>query len=129
MKKFLSQLVDFDMTLYEVHDENHDPVKNITDFWTKYDIKSFREYMLELLTVYNGNPDHAKLLFNTDQMHEFIIALLRMYMAYHMVSNRNMDLAEIDYSVLANSTNNQQELAMGKKIFDVFKQFPKTNNK
>lgn len=129
MKKFLSQLVDFDMTLYEVHDENHDPVQNITDFWTKYDIKSFREYMLELLTVYNGNPDHAKLLFNTDQMHEFIIALLRMYMAYHMVHIRDLDLAEIDYSVLANSNNNQQELAIGKKIFDVFKQFPKTNNK
>ncbi|MNT45829.1 hypothetical protein D3C72_1824320 [compost metagenome] len=85
--------------------------------------------MLELLTVYNGNPDQAKLLFNTDQMHEFIIALLRIYMAYHMVYNRNMDLAEIDYSILVKSINNQQELAMGKKIFDVFKQFPKTNNK
>lgn len=120
MKKFLTQLVDFDMTLYEVHDENYDPVKDIVDFWNKYDIKNFRAYMLELLIVYNGNPENSKLLFNTTQMQEFIIALVRMCMAYYIVPDRNIGLEKISIGLLGKSSTNDQELMLSKRIHDLF---------
>lgn len=41
MKKFLTQLVDFDLTLYEVHDKNYDLVKIIMDFLEQVRYQNF----------------------------------------------------------------------------------------
>lgn len=129
MKKFLTQLVDFDLTLYEVHDKNYDPVNSIMDFWSTYDIKSFRDHTQELLIVYNGNPENNKLQFDVERMQEFIIALTKLCMAYHIAHDSNIDLGEIDTSKFVKCKITQHELEISKNIYDFFNRNHKTDHK
>lgn len=129
MKKFLTQLVDFDLTLYEVHDKNYDPVNSIMDFWSRYDIKSFRDHTQELLIVYNGNPENDKLQFGVDCMQEFIIALAKLCMAYYIAHDSNIDLGKVDTSKFMKCKMTEHELEISKNIYDFFNRNHKTGNK
>lgn len=120
MKEFLNKLTALDLIFYEVHKEDYDPIKDIRAFWNAYDISTCNEYFIALFTVYSGNPLDKEPLFDADQMFDFMVALMRMYTAYHMAHYRNIDLEKVTISAYDNSKITAEELKIGEKMYRFF---------
>lgn len=85
--------------------------------------------MQELLVVFKGNPENDKLQFGVNRMQEFIIALARLCMAYHIAHDSNIDLGKVDTSKFVKCKITQHELEISKNIFDFFNRNHKTASK
>src|SRR5690606_6558283 len=96
MTNFSTKLLALDLAFYQVHNEGYDPVDDIKNFWDKYDIKSCQDLIFFLFLIQNENPGNEKLIYTSDQIQEFLMAVLYLIRGYFEAHNRKVDLREID---------------------------------
>ena len=113
MKELFKKLVAFDMAMYEIHHLEYDPVVCIKDFWTRYDMDSCRNHIVELMTIYFDRERGVNPTI-------FSIALFRMIMAYFLIHYKKINLSELEISFLRSNRFIACELESSKEIYDFF---------
>ena len=114
MKSKCNYILALERTLYDVHESDYDPLKDIEAFWKQYSIGLIRDNLIEL---------QSKL--NSDQLSEFSIDLLRALAAYLTTHLSNLDLAPLSISEVFKTS--KQELKATKEIFDFFNRISQSN--
>lgn len=117
MKAIYEDLLHFDRPFYEIHEDNYDPLKTISNFWNSYPLVTIREflYALDLKCKTLGAATENKL--EAVQQTLFLADILRALMAYFLTHSRQIDTGSIK---LATLEANMEELQLTKKINDFF---------
>ncbi|QRY59773.1 hypothetical protein [Sphingobacterium siyangense] len=114
MKPKCNYILPFERTLYDVHESDYDPLKDIEAFWKQYSIGMIRDNLIEL---------QSKL--NSEQFSEFLLDLLRALIAYLTAHLSHLDLAPLSLSEVFETS--KEELKTSKEISDFFQRVPQTN--
>lgn len=122
MKELFKKLVAIDMAMYEIHHLEYDPIVCIKDFWSRYDMDSCRNHLVELLTIYFDRERIANPRISATDVQNFSVALFRMVMAYFLIHYKEINLNEIEISFLKSNRFIACELESSKEIYDFFYQ-------
>jgi len=118
---FVRYLAELDKNFfYNIHDKQYDPIKNILELWTSYDMDSIRTYIEDQISVYMGNPLNKEFKYNTEEMCEFTKALVKLLMSYFISHIRKLDLQDIDFLKLDNYITHERGLRISKEMYNFF---------
>jgi len=115
MKANYSRLLSFDRTLYDIHQPEYNPLKEIKAFWKHYPIGQIRDNIIALQSK----------KVNSDLLSEFSIDLLRTLAAYLTAHVSNLDLTPLSLSEVFETS--KEELKATKEIFDFFQRVSQSN--
>lgn len=114
MKPKCNYILVLERTLYDVHQSDYYPLKNIEAFWKQYPIGVIRDHIIELQST-----------VNSDQLSGFSIDLLRALAAYLTAHINKLDLSQI--ALLNEMETNKNELKVTKEISDFFNRIFQSN--
>ncbi|WP_333863604.1 hypothetical protein [Sphingobacterium sp.] len=120
MNQKYSNLIALDLALYEIHDAGYDPVQKITDFWEKYDLISIQR-TIDLLLRNHTDTNYMNEIYVVSHKQVFTADLFRLVVAYFMAHTNAIAIDNIDISDAETTQVTRQELAMTKRIHDIFK--------
>ncbi len=111
-----------DLAMYEIHHLDYDPVACVKDFWTRYDMDSCRNHLVELLTIYFDRERGVNPTISAADIQSFSVALFRMVMGYFLIHYKKINLTGVEISFLRSNRFIACELESSKEIFDFFYQ-------
>lgn len=120
MNQKYRNLIALDLALYEIHDEGYDPVQKIEEFWVKYDLITIQR-TLDLLLKNHTDTNYMNEIYVVSHKHVFTADLFRLVVAYFMAHTNAIGIDNIDISDADTTQITRQELAMTKRIHDIFK--------
>lgn len=107
MKPKCSYILALERALYDIHESDYEPLKDIEAFWKQYPIGVIKDDLIEL---------HSKV--NSEALSGFSIALLKALTAYLIAHVSNVDLSKIGVSEFLKVS--KEELKLTKEISDFF---------
>ncbi|MGJ1434427.1 hypothetical protein [Sphingobacterium siyangense] len=114
MKPKCNYILPFERTLYDVHESDYEPLKDIESFWKQYPIGLIRDNLIELQSE-----------LNSEQFSGFLLDLLRALVAYLTAHLSNLDLAPLSLSEVFETS--KEELKTTKEISDFFHRVSSSN--
>lgn len=114
MKPKCNYILPFERTLYDVHQSDYYPLKDIDALWKQYPIGVIRDNLIELQTK-----------LNSEQLSAFSLDLLKALVAYLTAHLSNLDLAPLSLSEVFETS--KEELKTTKEISDFFQRVSQTN--
>ncbi len=116
MKPKCNFILALERTLYDVHESDYEPLKDIESFWKQYPIGMIKDHIIELQST-----------VNSDQLSGFSIDLLKALAAYLTSHINKLDLSQI--ALLYAMEKNKNELKLTKEISDFFHRvYPSNTN-
>ncbi|MGB3107480.1 hypothetical protein [Sphingobacterium siyangense] len=113
MKPKCNYILALERTLYDVHQSDYYPLKDIEAFWKQYPIGLIRDNLIELQSK-----------VNSEQLSAFSLDLLKALVAYLTAHLSNLDLALSLSEVFETS---KEELKTTKGISDFFNRVSSSN--
>lgn len=112
-------LLASELAFYEIHDHGYDPIKNITNFWTKYDIIDIRK-SIEVLFKKNIDNKNKTDVLELCAKQVFSVDLTRLLLAYFLVHIDHIDITHIDISESDTAKSSIDELEITKRVHGFF---------
>ncbi|WP_286733959.1 MULTISPECIES: hypothetical protein [Sphingobacterium] len=107
MKSQCTDILFFERTLYEVHQSDYYPLKDIEAFWKQYPIGLIRDNLIELQSK-----------VKSEALSGFSLDVLRALVAYLKAHLSNLDLVPLSLSEVFETS--KEELKATKEISDFF---------
>jgi hypothetical protein len=107
MKPKCNFILALERTLYDVHESDYEPLKDIESFWKQYPIGMIKDHIIELQST-----------VNSDQLSGFSLDVLRALVAYLKVHLSNLDMVPLSLSEVFETS--KEELKETKEISDFF---------
>ena len=114
MKPKCNSILALERTIYDVHQSDYYPLKDIEALWKQYPISMIKDHIIELQST-----------VNSDQLSGFSIDLLRALAAYLTAHINKLDLSQI--ALLHAMETNKNELKLTKEISDFFHRVSQSN--
>ncbi|WP_293886318.1 MULTISPECIES: hypothetical protein [unclassified Sphingobacterium] len=114
MKPKCNSILALERTIYDVHQSDYYPLKDIEAFWKQYPIGMIKDHIIELQST-----------VNSDQLSVFSINLLKALVAYLTAHLSNLDLAPLSLSEVFETS--KEELKAPKEISDFFNRISQSN--
>lgn len=119
MKRILALQFAFDSMVYDVHQDDYDPVKEIEAFWNHYALDAISANIIQLFSTYLDDGAGENRHLKDEEMQEFATALYRVLIAYCIVNHRNIDLRKMQLSAEAEERIGK-ELELSRKVAEFF---------
>ncbi|WP_313263937.1 hypothetical protein [Sphingobacterium sp.] len=114
MKPKCNYLLALERTLYDVHESDYDPLKDIEAFWKQYSIGLIRDNLIELQSK-----------VNSEALSGFSLDVLRALVAYLKAHLSNLDLVPLSLSEVFETS--KEELKATEIISDFFNRISQSN--
>lgn len=114
MKPKCNSILALERTIYDVHQSDYYPLKDIEAFWKQYPIGMIKDHIIKLQST-----------VNSDQFSVFSIDLLKALVAYLTAHLSNLDLAPLSLSEVFETS--KEELKTTKEISDFFNRVSQSN--
>ena len=114
MKPKCNYILALERTLYDVHESDYDPLKDIEAFWKQYSIGLIRDNLIELQSKVNSEALSG---FSLD-----VFTTLVAYLKSHL---SNLDLVPLSLSEVFETS--KEELKATKAISDFFQRVSPSN--
>lgn len=105
--------------VYDVHQDDYDPVKEIEAFWNHYALDAISANIIQLFSTYLDDGAGENRHLKDEEMQEFATALYRVLIAYCIVNHRNIDLRKMQLSAEAEERIGK-ELELSRKVAEFF---------
>ncbi|MDR2269527.1 MAG: hypothetical protein LBF27_01365 [Sphingobacterium sp.] len=120
MEKYFTKLIALDLTFYRGNQTGYNPIREIEDFWEKYDLKNCLDYGAALIDGQMNGIGNRRLAFETDGVEEFLINLVQVLTSYYIAHDQQVDLRVVDLSTMSSSMSSASELKLAKEIYEFF---------
>jgi len=117
MKAIYEDHLHLDRPFYEIHEDNYDPLRIITNFWNSYPLATIREYLYALDLKSKNLEVATESKLEAVKQTLFLADVLRALIAYFLTHSRQIDTGQIRLTTLG---ANMEELQLTKKINDFF---------
>ena len=114
MKPKCNSILALERTIYDVHQSDYYPLKDIEVFWKQYPIGMIKDHIIELQST-----------VNSDQLSVFSIDLLKALVAYLIAHIKKLDLSES--ALLDAMETSKNELKVAKEISGFFQRVSQSN--
>ena len=114
MKPKCNSILALERTIYDVHQSDYYPLKDIEALWKQYPIGMIKDHIIELQST-----------VNSDQLSGFSIDLLRALAAYLTAHINKLDLTPLSLSEVFEAS--KEELKATKEISDFFDRVSPSN--
>lgn len=114
MKPKCNYIFALERTLYDVHESDYDPLKDIEAFWKQYSIGLIRDNLIELQSK-----------VNSEALSGFSLDVLKALVAYLTAHLSNLDLTPLSLSGVFEAS--KEELKATKEISDFFNRISQSN--
>ncbi len=114
MKPKCNFILALERTLYDVHQSDYYPLKDIEAFWKQYPIGMIKDNLIELQSK-----------VNSEQLSAFSLDLLKALVAYLSAHLSNLDLTPLSLSEVFETS--KEELKASKEISDFFNRVSQSN--
>ncbi len=119
MNQKYSNVLALELAIYQVDDQDYNPLDKIVDFWKKYDINTIQN---TISTVLEQAPAHNKRDNIVQLCHKqiFAVDLMRLLIAYFHVHTDHIDINKLDISAAETTQSSLDQLGITKQIQEFF---------
>ncbi|WP_286801727.1 MULTISPECIES: hypothetical protein [Sphingobacterium] len=124
MNRILALQFAFDSLIYEVHNLDYNPIKEIEAFWNHYALEAISANILQLLSTDLDGGAGENRLRKDEEMQKFATALYRVVIAYSVANYRHIDLSKMKLLVEAKERIGK-EMELSRKVAEFFSRLSK----
>ncbi|MDR2273700.1 MAG: hypothetical protein LBF27_22525 [Sphingobacterium sp.] len=119
MNQKLDNMLPIELACYEIYDNGYDPLDTIWEFWSQHTLNNCQESLWILFESYR------KCVVKEDatdvkQMHEFLMQLYRVLIAYFLVHFREIKIDNVPFTFAESTETIMADLEAKQRIHNFF---------
>ncbi|MGE8377691.1 MAG: hypothetical protein ACN6PN_05045 [Sphingobacterium sp.] len=119
MNQKSNNLLPFELACYEIYDNGYDPLHTIREFWSQHTITDCQECLWVLFENYKKGIVQEDAT-DVKQMHEFLMQLYRVLIAYFLVHFRKIKIDNVPFTFAESTEAITADLEAKQRIHSFF---------